>query len=75
MERIYEKYKGKKINNGVVCGYNETHILLAVEDNPTASFKRLYKGTFVEDKYKDKAFRYIYCDERTIEKQCTPTKK
>lgn len=72
MKSIYEKYKGKEIKNnlysGIVVGYNEDKLILAVEGNPVPSFKKLDKDAYVEDYYRADNNRFCYSDERSIEK-------
>jgi hypothetical protein len=74
MEEIYEELKGTMIVHdkyqGIVCGYNETHFILAVETKETGKFFRVLKRDFfVEDAFKDPKYRYIFEDERVIVKQ------
>lgn len=72
MKRIFETYCGKEIKTesykGFVCGFSETRILAATEDTVSFSFRRLDKGTHVSEEFKDSKWRYVYCDEKTIEK-------
>jgi hypothetical protein len=74
MEEMYENFKGTLVVHphyqGIVCGYTDTHFILAVETKETGKFFRvLKKDIFVEEEYKDQKYRYILEDERTIEKQ------
>lgn len=74
MEEIYENLKGTLIVHdkyqGVVCGFTEAHFILAVETKEVGKFFRvLKKEFFVEDEFKDTKYRYIFEDEREIEKQ------
>ncbi len=74
MEEIFKNLKGTLVIHdnykGIVCGYNETHFILAVETkDENKFFRRLKKDFYVEDEYKDLKYRYILEDERTIEKQ------
>lgn len=74
MEEIYELLKGTLIVHdnyqGVVCGYNDTHFILAIETKDASKFFRVLKKDFmVEEPYKDLKYRYIFEDERIIEKQ------
>lgn len=73
MERIYKKLKGKKVKypdcEGIVCGYTENRLVMAVEGSPNASFRRFDKGGgFVEEEYKDARFRYLYTNEVDVYK-------
>ncbi len=74
MEEIYEELKGTLVVHdkyqGIVCGYNDSHYILAVETKDVKNFFRVLKNDFfVEEEYKDTKYRYIFEDERTIEKQ------
>lgn len=77
METLYKKYKGVEIVHpnykGVVCGYDDSRIILAVEttNDKDIFFRRLRKddNVFIDDKYKDHKYRYVYEDEREIIKQ------
>ena len=74
MEEIYEAFKGTLVVHdkyqGVVCGYNETHFILAVEtDNKDRFFRALKKYFFVDEAYKDQKYRYIFENESEIIKQ------
>jgi hypothetical protein len=74
MEELFELFKGALVVHdkyqGVVCGYNETHFILAIETKDAKNFFRVLKNDFfVEDQYKDSKYRYVLEDERTIEKQ------
>lgn len=73
MEEIYEELKGTLIVHntyqGIVCGFNDTHFILAVETKDNKFFRVLKKDFFVEDEFKDLKYRYILEDEREIVKQ------
>lgn len=74
MKSVFEKFKGLTIVNpgyaGVVCGYTDCHIILAVETkNSVKFFRTLKKDFYVEEEFKDPKYRYIFEDESTIEKQ------
>jgi len=74
MEKIFELFKGTLITHptyqGVVCGFNETHFILAVETKDQVKFFRaLKKDFFIAEEYKDLKYRYIFEDESTIIKQ------
>jgi hypothetical protein len=74
MEEKYEQFKGTlvvhKSYQGIVCGYTDTHFILAVDTKETGKFFRaVKKDIFIEDEFKDQKYRYILEDERTIEKQ------
>jgi len=74
METLFNLYKGVLIVHpnyqGIVCGYNETHFILAVETKDINNFFRaLKKDFFIDEEYKDAKYRYIFEDESTIIKQ------
>lgn len=77
MEILFNLYKGKTIvhpkYSGVVCGYDDSRFILAVEthDDKGIFFRRLRKddNAFILDEYKDAKYRYVYEDEREILKQ------
>lgn len=73
MEELFELYKGTLIIHdkyqGVVCGYNDSHFILAVETKDTSfGFRVLKRDFLIEEPFKDSKYRYIYEDERVIEK-------
>lgn len=73
MKELYNQFRFTIIKHpkyeGVICGYNEEHFLLAIEtDNPNF-FKSLTDSTFVEPEYTDSKFRYAYEDEECILRQ------
>jgi hypothetical protein len=78
MERLFNLYKEKIIihpnYSGVVCGYDDSRFILAVETNDDKGifFRRLRKddNAFILDEYKDVKYRYIFEDERELIKQC-----
>jgi len=75
MKTVFDKYKGTLITHtkyiGIVCGYSETHFLLAVETTDESNFFRALKkeNIFILEEYKDEKYRYIFEDENVIEKQ------
>lgn len=74
MEELFNLFKGVLIVHpdyqGEVCGYNETHFILAVETKDQFKFFRaLKRDFFIAEEYKDLKYRYILEDEKTIEKQ------
>jgi len=74
MEILFDLFKGVVIKHdsyeGIVCGYNETHFILAVETKDQLKFFRaLKKDFFIAEEYKDAKYRYIFEDESTIIKQ------
>jgi hypothetical protein len=77
MERLFNQYKEKVVTHpnysGVVCGYDDSRFILAVEthDDKGIFFRRLTKhdNAFILDEYRDSKYRYVYEDEREIIKQ------
>jgi hypothetical protein len=77
MERLFNQYKEKVVTHpnysGVVCGYDDSRFILAVEthDDKGIFFRRLTKhdNAFILDEYRDAKYRYVYEDEREIIKQ------
>lgn len=74
MDKVYQKYRLKEVTNngytGTLVGFSEDRFLLAAEekDAPSYSFRRLDKGSFVEEEYRDKRFRYWYVNENLLDK-------
>ena len=56
METIFNKYKNMLVIHnkyrGHVCGYNDSHIILAVETDSKDFFRKL-QNPFIIDEYKD----------------------
>ena len=74
MVRIFEEFKEKVITHknysGIVCGYNDEHFILAIKaSSPAYSFRKLPKGSFIMDEYKDIKFKYVYENESELIKQ------
>jgi len=77
METVFNLYKEKTIvhsnYSGVVCGYDDSRFILAVETHNDKGlfFRRLTKhdNAFILDEYRDSKYRYVYEDEREIIKQ------
>lgn len=77
METLFNKFKEflivHKNYKGIVCGYDDSRFILAVETNNDKSifFKRLHKhdNVFIMDAYKDPKYRYVYENESEILKQ------
>jgi hypothetical protein len=77
MENLFNLYKELLIIHsnykGIVCGYDDSRFILAVETNNDKGifFRRLRKddNAFILDEYKDTKYRYVYEDEREILKQ------
>lgn len=60
---VHDKYKGH------VCGYNDSHIILAVETKDDKNFWRKLQNAYIAEEYKDAKYRYIFEDERELIKQ------
>lgn len=77
MRRLFDQYKNTIVvhpnYSGVVCGYDDSRFILAVETNDDKSifFRRLTKhdNAFILDEYRDSKYRYVYEDESKILKQ------
>lgn len=74
MEKIFNQYKNMLIVHpgyqGYVCGYNDSHVILAVETKSDNFFRKL-QNPFIMDEYKDTKYRYSFEDERELIKQST----
>ena len=72
MEKIFNQYKNMLIVHpgyqGYVCGYNDSHVILAVETDSKDFFRKL-QNPFIMDEYKDVKYRYVFEDERELIKQ------
>lgn len=72
MERVFNKYKNTLVVHpkyqGVVCGYNESHLILAVETTSKDFFRKL-QSPYIMEEYKDVKYRYVLEDEREVIKQ------
>lgn len=77
MRRLFDQYEKTIVvhpnYSGVVCGYDDSRLILAVETNNDKGifFRRLtkYDNAFILDEYRDSKYRYVYEDESTILKQ------
>jgi hypothetical protein len=82
MESLFNLYKEFVVVHtnytGIVCGYDDSRLILAVEttDDKSIFFKRLRKddNVFIMDKYKDNKYRYVYENESEIIKQLNAKK-
>jgi hypothetical protein len=79
MERVFNQFKGLKIVHknyqGVLCGYNDEHFILAVEGNNPLSFRKLSRTSVIAlEEYKDVKYRYIYENESELIKQANEQK-
>jgi hypothetical protein len=72
MEKLFNQYKNLLIVHpnykGYVCGYNDTHIILAVETT-SKDFSRKLQNPYIMEEYKDTKYRYVFEDERELIKQ------
>jgi hypothetical protein len=72
MKQIFEKYKNMQVVHdkykGYVCGYNDSHIILAVETKSDNFFRKL-QNPYIMEEYKDVKYRYIFEDEKELIKQ------
>lgn len=72
MEKVFEKYKNMQIVHdkykGVVCGYNDSHIILAIEST-SKDFSRKLQNPYIMEQYKDVKYRYVFEDEKELIKQ------
>lgn len=72
MEIVFNQYKNMLIVHpkyqGYVCGYNDSHIVLAIESTSKDFFRKM-DNPFIMDKYKDAKYRYAFEDERELIKQ------
>jgi len=74
MRRLFDQYKNTVVTHpnysGVVCGYDDSRLILAVEthDDKSIFFRRLRKddNVFILDEYKESKYRYVYEDESVI---------
>ncbi len=60
---IHDKYQGN------VCGYTDSHVILAVETKDDKNFFRKMQNPYIMEEYKDVKYRYIFEDERELIKQ------
>jgi len=72
MVTVFNKYKNKLVVHpkyqGYVCGYNDAHIILAIETTNKDFFRKLQNPIILEE-YKDSKYRYVFEDERELIKQ------
>jgi len=76
MEILFNLYKEVLIKHknykGIVCGYDDSRFILAVETHDDKNFWRKLRkedNAFILDKYKDTKYRYVYENESEILKQ------
>ena len=72
MEKVFNQFKNMIVVHpkytGVVCGYNDVHIILAVETT-NKDFSRKLQNPYIMEEYKDVKYRYVFEDERELIKQ------
>jgi hypothetical protein len=75
MEKVFNQFKNMLVVHpkykGYVCGYNDSHIILAVETKDDKNFWRKLQNPFIMEEYKDVKYRYAFEDERELIKQST----
>jgi hypothetical protein len=73
MEKVFNQFKNMLVVHpkykGYVCGYNDSHIILAVETKDDKNFWRKLQNPFIMEEYKDVKYRYAFEDERELIKQ------
>jgi len=74
MKQVFEKFKKTLVVHpkykGYVCGYNDSHIIIAVESTSKDFFRKMDNPIIMEE-YKDIKYRYAFEDERELIKQST----
>ena len=69
MEKVFNQYKHMLIVHpnykGHVCGYNDSHIILAIE-SASKDFSRKLQNPYIMEEYKDVKYRYAFEDEREL---------
>jgi hypothetical protein len=79
MKILYEQFKDFIIRHphyeGVVCGYNEEHFLLAIETEDLNFFDKITDDTYIDPQYTHVKYRYAYEDECEILRQSGNTSK
>ena len=72
MEKVFNQFKGMLIVHpkykGYVCGYNDSHIILAIETTSKDFFRKM-QNPYIMEEYKDAKYRYAFEDERELIKQ------
>jgi len=72
MEKVFNQFKNMLIVHpkymGYVCGYNDSHIILAIETTNKDFFRKMHNPIIMEE-YKDAKYRYAFEDERELIKQ------
>jgi len=72
MKELFEQFQGIVIKHpkyqGVVCGYNDEHFILAIESHKPTGFAKL-DFTYIAPEYDNPQYKYVYEDETEILKQ------
>jgi len=72
MEKVFNQFKGMLIVHpkykGYVCGYNDSHVILAIESTSKDFFRKM-QNPYIMEEYKDAKYRYAFEDERELIKQ------
>ena len=73
MEQVFNQFKNMLIKHdkyqGIVCGYTDSHLILAVETKDDKNFFRKMQNPYIMEEYKDVKYRYVFEDERELIKQ------
>lgn len=69
MKQVFEKFKNMLVTHvnykGYVCGYNDSHIILAIETTNKDFFRKM-DNPYIMEEYKDIKYRYAFEDEREL---------
>ena len=72
MEKVFNQFKNMLIVHpkykGYVCGYNDSHVILAIESTSKDFFRKM-QNPYIMEEYKDAKYRYAFEDEREHIKQ------
>jgi len=78
MKELFEQFLGIVIRHskyqGVVCGYNEEHFILAIESHKPTGFSRL-DAKYIAPEYNTSQYKYVYEDEAEILRQINDSHK
>ena len=73
MEKAFNIFKGMLVTyptyTGYVCGFNDSHFILAVETKDDKNFFRKIDNPYIMEEYKDVKYRYIFVNESELIKQ------
>ena len=73
MEKVFNIFKNMLVTyptyKGYVCGYNDSHFIIAVETKDDKNFCRKIDNPFILEEYKDNKYRYIFENESELIKQ------